>query len=156
MIACKKYFIILILLVFNIALYGQRPSKKIIRNQVEKLFLSLKNSDTTLFKSLIVKINMNCNNENLDFFILDPLFEDCKAFLDTIIRENIAIDNIKIEKEKWQLEYENDKKSNTIYLVCVEFKNEGKRKKGIEFYFFKDKGIWLIDYQIARVETTYH
>jgi hypothetical protein len=99
---------------------------------------------------------MNCNNENLDFFILDPLFEDCKAFLDTIIRENIAIDNIKIEKEKWQLEYENDKKSNIIYLVYVEFKNEGKRKKGIEFYFFKDKGIWLIDYQIARVVTTYH
>ena len=98
---------------------------------------------------------MNCNNENLDWFILDPLYDECKEFLDTIIKNNIDIDKIKFEKEKWQLEYENDKKSKTIYLVSVEFKVDEKRKKGIQFYFFKDKGIWLMDYQIARTETTY-
>lgn len=150
----RRYFIIL-LLVSTHFLYGQKPSKKIVRNHVEKLILSLKNSDTTLFKSLIVKINMNCNNENLDWFILDPLYDECKEFLDTIIKNNIDIDKIKFEKEKWQLEYENDKKSKTIYLVSVEFKVDEKRKKGIQFYFFKDKGIWLMDYQIARTETTY-
>ena len=154
--AFRKHFTIITLLILSITLYGQRPSKKIVRNQVEKLIQSLKNSDTTLFKSLIVKIDTTCNNENLDFFILDPLFEECKIFLDTIIRKDIAIDNIKIKKEKWQLEYENDKKSNIVYLVSVEFKNDGKIKKGIQFYFFKDKGMWVMDYQIARTETIYH